>query len=99
MEEKIISLYSSSPSGLQPELQSRVQPGQLQPELLQQLQSVPSIQSELQPDTCHWSDVQPPAAATTTATTTAATAELQPAVSAGTTNVHFWPYELRPLLQ
>lgn len=98
MEEKIISLYSSSPSGLQPELQPRVQPGQLQPELLQQLQSVPRIQSELQPDTCHWSDVQPPPAATTTATTTAATAELQPAVSAGTTNVYFLPYEVRPLL-
>lgn len=97
MEEKIISLYSSSPSGLQPELQSRVQPGQLQPELLQQLQSVPRIQSELQPDTCHWSDVQPPAAATTTATT-AATAELQPAVSAGITNVHFLPYEVKLLL-
>ena len=49
----------ASPPELQPELQSRVQPGQLQPELLRQLQSVPSIQPELQPDAYHCTDVQP----------------------------------------
>lgn len=72
----------ASPPGLQPELQSRIQPGQLQPELLQQLQSVPRIQSELQPDTCQWSDIQPPPATAPAATAAAAT-ELQPAISAG----------------
>lgn len=81
---------NSSFPGLQPELQSRIQPGQLQPELLQPVPRIqPELQPELQPDTCHWTDVQPPPATATAAAAaagagaTATTAELQPAISAG----------------